>query len=163
MSPRPYKGWLAVGIVTTTAVVVDRFLATIAKPVHEFLEDDANCMAVRIAIGVIGGMLIATAIVVGLRARIKYGRLQTAIESDESDRLAIVLCLTSAAIIEFLCFEVDMHDLCTFPDLFMLASFLLLLVCSVIAAVRARRKRFIPLYVLYFLLLLIVASVFFPA
>ena len=163
MSPRPYKGWLAVGIVTTTAVVVDRFLATIAKPVHAFLEDESNYMAVRIAIGVIGGMLIAAAIFVGLRARIKYGRLQTAIESDESDRLAIVLCLTSAAIIEFLCFEVYMHYLCTFPDLFMLASFLLLLVCSVIAAVRARRKRFIPLYVLYFLLLLIVASVLFPA
>lgn len=163
MSPRPYKGWLAVGVVTTIVVVVDRFLATIAKPVHEFLEDDANCMGVRIAIGVLGGLLVAAAIVVGLRARIKYGRLQAAIESDESDRLAIVLCLTSAAIIEFLCFEVDMHDLCTFPDLFMLASFMLLLVCSVIAAVRARRKRFIPLYVLYFLLLLIVASVLFPA
>lgn len=82
MSPRPYKGWLAVGIVTTTAVVVDRFLATVAKPVHEFLEDDANCMGVRIAIGVLGGMLVAAAIVVGLRTRLKYGRQPVDVERE---------------------------------------------------------------------------------
>ena len=160
MRPRPYKGWLAVGIVTTTAVVVDRFLATVAKPVHEFLEDESNCMAVRVAIGVIGGMLIAAAIVVGLRARLKYRRQPVDVESD---RFAIVLCLIAAPLVEFVSFDVALNGICTLPILFMLASFMLLFVCSAIVAVRTGRKRWILLYGMYFALLLIVASVLFPA
>ena len=163
MNPRPYKGWLVVGIVTTVAVTTDSLFSSFGKVIAEFLKEvtnwGTNVLPVQLAIGIPCGLLVAAAVVAGVWMRIKHGRLPVDVESE---RFAVVMLLVMQAFIVFLGIEVSMHRICVFRGEFLLASSMLLFLYSVIISVRANRSRWIPWIGLCYFLLLAVGSMLTP-
>ena len=163
MNPRPYKGWLVVGIVTTVAVTIDSLLSSFGKAIGELIIDatnwGTNVLPVQLAIGIPCGLLAVTAVVAGVWMRIKRGRLPLDVESE---RFAVVMFLMMQASIEFLCIEAYMHQICSFPGEFLTASSIFLFLCSVAVSVRANRSRWIPWIGLWYFLLLVVCSMLTP-
>ena len=149
------RGWFFVGLVLTVAAVLNLLVGTFGQSVHEFLDNEKNYLLVRIVIGAIGVLLVAAAVLL----RIRFGRGTLYLVSD---LFAVYSFVAAAAVIAVISVLLLVDRVCAFPNGFLMASFLFLLLCSVLVAIRAGKTEWIIPIMLAFLAVAMLTSALCP-